>query len=108
MNFKNFIYFNCLLLLPTAAFSQGVAIKLHIRGVYESKITLLPLIGTNALKPIVERAGIKNGETTILSVSKDILPTEFVLRFDYKEKETSTPYPSEKHIFIYNQNLELW
>jgi thiol-disulfide isomerase/thioredoxin len=108
MNFKNFIYFNCLLLLPTAAFSQGVAIKLHIRGVYESKITLLPLIGTNALKPIVERAGIKNGETTSISVSKAQLPAEFVLRFDYKEKETSTPYPCEKHIIVNEQNLELW
>ena len=66
------------------------------------------MIGTNALKPIVERAGIKNGETTSISVSKAQLPAEFVLRFDYKEKETSAPYPCEKHIFISNQNLELW
>ncbi|PIV57628.1 MAG: alkyl hydroperoxide reductase, partial [Bacteroidetes bacterium CG02_land_8_20_14_3_00_31_25] len=66
------------------------------------------MIGTNALKPIVERAGIKNGETTSISVSKAQLPAEFVLRFDYKEKETSAPYPCEKHIFVNEQNLELW
>ena len=30
------------------------------------------------------------------------------MRFDYKEKESSTPYPSEKYIFINDQDLELW
>lgn len=79
-----------------------------MRGSFESKITLLPLSGANALKPIAEKSGIKNGETATISVSKTQLPGEFVVRFDYKEKETSTPYPSEKHIFIYNQNIELW
>lgn len=88
--------------------AQDVSIKIHISGVAESKITLLPLTGTNALKPIVEKSGIKNGKTQSISVSKDILPAEFVLRFDYKEKETSAPYPCEKHIIVNEQNLELW
>jgi hypothetical protein len=39
---------------------------------------------------------------------KSSLPGEFVLRFDYKENKESTPYPSEKYIFINNQDLELW
>jgi hypothetical protein len=30
------------------------------------------------------------------------------LRFDYKEKEASTPYPAEKYVFINDQNLEIW
>jgi thiol-disulfide isomerase/thioredoxin len=30
------------------------------------------------------------------------------LRFDYRETAASTPYPSEKNIFIYQQDLELW
>jgi hypothetical protein len=87
--------------------AQDITLKINLRGVYESKITLLPLTGNNPLKPIAERTGFKNGETAIISVSKDKLPAAFVLRFDYKEKETSTPYPSEKRIFIYNQNIEL-
>ena len=99
-----FLSFNCL--------AQGITLKINVRGVYESKITLMPLTGTNALKPVAERAGIKNGGTTTLFVNASheahLLPAEFVLRFDYKEKETSAPYPSEKHIFIYNQNIELW
>ncbi|PIX34676.1 MAG: alkyl hydroperoxide reductase, partial [Bacteroidetes bacterium CG_4_8_14_3_um_filter_31_14] len=87
---------------------NDLTLKINLRGVYESKITLLPLTGTNALKPIVGKSGIKNGETTILSVSNAQLPGEFVLRFDYKEKETGTPYPCEKHIFVNEQNIELW
>ncbi|WP_245681346.1 thioredoxin-like domain-containing protein [Arcticibacter eurypsychrophilus] len=88
--------------------AQDVTVKIHILGVYESKITLLPLVGANALKPLVEKVGIKSGEISTITVLKDRLPGTFVLRFDYKEKESSTPYPSEKYIFINNQNLELW
>jgi thioredoxin-related protein len=88
--------------------AQDATIAIHLRGVYESKISLLPLSGANALKPVAIVDSVKNGKATILKVSKDILPGEFVLRFDYKENATSTPYPSEKRIIIYNQNLELW
>jgi len=85
-----------------------VKITVHLRGVYESKISLLALSNNKTFKPILEIPGIKNGATTLLSVSKDKLPGEFVLRFDYKENESSTPYPSEKYIFINDQDLELW
>lgn len=88
--------------------AQDVIVKIHILGVYESKITLLPLVGTNALKPLIEKTGITSGGISVITVPKDRLPGTFVLRFDYKEKESSTPYPSEKYIFINNQNLELW
>ena len=88
--------------------AQDITLKIHLRGVFESKISLLPLTGTNILNPIAEREGIRNGETAIITVPRDKLPGEFVLRFDYRDKETSTPYPSEKHIIIYNQDLELW
>jgi thioredoxin-related protein len=76
--------------------------------VYESKISLLPLIGTNALKPVTIVDGVKNGETTILQIPADNLPGEFVIRFDYKENTASNPYPSEKRIIISNQDLVLW
>ncbi len=108
MNFTSFVAVLLFIWLNFQLPAQDITLKINLRGVYESKLILLPLIGTNALKPIAERAGFKNGETAIISVSKDKLPAEFVLRFDYKEKETSTPYPSEKRIFIYNQNIELW
>jgi len=89
-------------------YSQNITLKINMRGVADSKITLLNLSGSKSIEPIAEIASIKNGGTAVISVSEDKLPGEFVIRFDYKEKETSTPYNSEKHIFIYKQNLELW
>lgn len=88
--------------------TRDIPLTIHLRGVSESKISLLALSGSRAFKPIIEVPVVKNGETTTLNVSKEYLPGEFVLRFDYKEEETSTPYPSEKNIFIGAQNLELW
>ena len=85
-----------------------VSITIHLRSVYESKISLLSLSGSGTFKPVAEVQGITHGLTTQLSVSKDYLPGEFVLRFDYKETSSSSDYPCEKHIFINNQDLELW
>ena len=83
-------------------------ITIHLHGVSETKISLLSLSGENAQKPIAVIQIIKNGETTTLQVPEENLPGEFVLRFDYKENSSSTPYPSEKRIIINNQDLELW
>ncbi|MFZ4548998.1 MAG: alkyl hydroperoxide reductase, partial [Bacteroidales bacterium] len=96
--------------LPLQIFAQtqDVSLVIHLRGVSESKISLMSLSGTRLIKPILEVNGIKNGETTKLLVPKSSLPGEFVLRFDYKEKRESTPYPSEKSLIINNQDLELW
>jgi len=91
----------------SAQFLKDANITIHLRGVYESKISLLGL-SSRTFKPITEISGIKNGQTTKITVAKASLPGEFVLRFDYRETETSTPYPSEKYIFIFNQDLELW
>ncbi len=98
------------LLLPLHLFSQthDVNIIIHMRGVYESKVSLLALTGSGTFKPIYEVERVKNEESTLISVNDEYLPGEFVLRFDYKEKVTSTPYPSEKYIFINDQDMELW
>lgn len=99
-----------LIFLFRLSFAQlkDITLTLHLRGVYDSKISLLGLTPAGTFKPVLESPGIKNGETVSLSIPIDRLPGEFVLRFDYREKESSTPYPSEKYIFINNQDLELW
>lgn len=103
---------NAILLLNLSFFVSAqnpiVSIKIHLRGVSESKISMMALTGNKAFKTLVEVNGIKNGETTVIQVPKENLPGEFVLRFDYKEKVSSTPYPSEKYLFINTQDLELW
>jgi peroxiredoxin len=95
--------FSCL-----QAESQSVKLKIHLDGVYASKISVLPMSGIKALKPIIEVPAIQNGGSTTIEFPQDQLPGQFVLRFDYQEKETSNPYPSEKFIFVNKQNLELW
>jgi peroxiredoxin len=89
------------------AAAKDVTLKIHLFGVYKSKVTILSLAGAT-VKTIVESPAIANGETALVNIPKDYLPGEFVLRFDYEEKAGSTPYPAEKQVFVSNQNLELW
>ncbi len=104
----NFLLISALYALSIHVYGQDISVKIHLRGVSETNISLLPLSGPKQFKSITEVKGVKNGETTTLQVSKDYLPGEFVLRFDYKENPESTPYPSEKHILVGSQSLELW
>ena len=91
-HFRSIITALLLLSLNFQLSAQDIIIKINLRGVYESKISLMPLSGPNALKSIAESEGFKNGETAKITVSRDRLPGEFVLRFDYKEKESSTRF----------------
>jgi len=98
------------LVVTFRAMAQGksVTVTVHLRGVSESKLSILGLSGSKIYKPLVEVPVVANGEMAKLVVPAENLPGEFVLRFDYKEKKESTPYPSEKSIIINNQDLELW
>ncbi len=97
-----------LLTLSMAGQTAEVTITVHLRGVYDSKISLLALSPQRLFKPVAEVSGVRNGTTARIEVPKGVAPGECVLRFDYRETEGSTPYPSEKNIFINEQSLELW
>ncbi len=88
--------------------AQNVELKVHVMSVYSTKISLLPLSGSGALSPIIEKADVKNGEVSVLSIPAERTPGQFVLRFDYRDKESGNPYPSERYFFVGSQNLELW
>lgn len=96
----------CLVGIDTIA--QDRNLKVHIQGVYASKVSLLPTLGQNALKPIYESPLIKAGESIIITVPADQLPGQFVLRCNYQENAGSNPYPSERSLFVNGQDLELW
>lgn len=87
---------------------NDIDVNIHLRGVYESNISLLPMVGDNALRPIIEKKHVKDGASCKITIPKDRLPGQFVLRFDYTEKKGGSPYPAEKYFFVSNQNLELW
>jgi thiol-disulfide isomerase/thioredoxin len=86
----------------------GNSLTIHLRGVYDSSITLLALTANGTFRPVMDASEAENGKTAILEITKEQLPGEFVLRFDYREKPSSTPYPCEKRIFIGSQYIELW
>ena len=103
-------YFSTFVFVAFAFFcnAQDVNIRIHVKGVYSTKVSLLPLSGSGALKAFVEKNNISGGEIVDLTIPKDRLPGQFVLRFDYVDKQGAVPYPSEKNIIIGNQNLEIW
>ncbi|MFH1310745.1 MAG: thioredoxin family protein, partial [Candidatus Omnitrophota bacterium] len=83
-------------------------VTVHLQDVYDGKVSLIPFEGLKAIKPIAEVKGVKNGETAIMKVPEKYLPGEFVLRIDYRGKESDSPYPSERTIFINKQDIELF
>lgn len=107
MNIKKYIFSASLMLSAFQLRAQDVNVKLHLRGVYDSKFTLMEIKAGRAVK-LLEHPAVKSGGTALLKVPQDKLPGEFVLRLDYRDKESSTPYPSERHIFINKQDLEIW
>jgi hypothetical protein len=97
-------------LIPLQLLAQtgNVDLTIHVRGVYDSNITLLTLSDSRVYSSVIEIQGVKNGEKVTMSVPKETLPGEFVLRFNYRETELASPYPSEKNLIISGQNLEIW
>ncbi len=93
--------------LKLNAQAGDVNISIYMRGVYETKVSLLALTPAGTFKSIKERQGVKDGQIVAMEVPGENLPGEFFLRFDYKENATSTPYPCEKYMFIGKQDLEL-
>ena len=114
---KIFITYSFLLLFINFCFGQSaitakvgvksfndLTLKINLRGVYESKITLLPLTGTNALKPIVGKSGIKNGETTILSVST-LSYQESLYYVSITKKKKPVPLILAKNTFLLTSRI---
>ncbi len=98
----------CLLLVAgiLPAQKREVTVTIRLRGVYDSKVSLLGLTEARLFKPFAEIDRVGNGETAVLTVPADRLPGEFVLRFDYRKTEESTPYPSERYFFLNDQDVD--
>lgn len=94
--------------LTVNAQERDISVTFHLRGVASSDISILGMTPNGTMKPFTDVKAVNNGATVTLNVPKEKLPGEFVIRFDYREKPESTPYPSEKYVMINDQNLELW
>ena len=87
-------------------FSQANApfkFAISLKGVYESKVSLIKFDGNSYKQTIYSAEGIYS-KTEIKLEEKD-LPGQFVLRFDYKKKPGDQPYPAEIPIFLSKQNI---
>ncbi len=82
-------------------------LKVHLQGVFSAKVSLIPFEGLKAINPIAEVAQVKDGETTVIKIPAEYLPGEFLLRIDYRAKESDHPYPAERSIYINEQDVEL-
>lgn len=98
------------LFLWCTAFAQNkkVNVKIHIRGVAVTDISLIPLTGSHAFRPVLTSNGVAQDDSISFSIPPEYLPGEFMLRFDYKENLTASSYPSEKYIIANNQDLEFF
>jgi cytochrome oxidase Cu insertion factor (SCO1/SenC/PrrC family) len=83
-------------------------LTVHLRGVFDAKIKLTPYEGLKAIKTIAEQSGVKRNETATLVIPEKYLPGEFVLRIDYRSKESDSPYPAERSLYINKQDIEIF
>ncbi len=85
--------------------SENISLTVHLRGVFDSKITVIPYKNGRIDSPLKEVQGVK--DSTVIVIPRDELPGQFLLRMDYRQKEKDQPYPSEFVFFMSNHNLSI-
>ena len=103
---QKFLFAATMLLSLWAKGEEKRTLTVKMRGVYESKITLSPFNGVRVSHPIAVEKGVKNGDQVIFTLPDSLLPGEFLVRFDYKAKETDFPYPSELRLYLNKENIK--
>lgn len=83
-------------------------LTVHLQEVFDAKVSLTPFEGLKAINPIAEVPNVKADERAVIKIPAENLPGEFVLRLDYRAKETDQPYPSERIIYINNRDIEIF
>jgi len=96
-----------LVLLQIVCHAEPRHLSIKLRGVYDSKITLTPFDGVRFALPLTVASGVKTGEETHFVIPDSLLPGEFLIRFDYRAKETDTPYPSELQLYINSEDIAI-
>jgi thioredoxin-related protein len=80
-------------------------ITIHLRGVYNSKVTLTPYANGRYQAPLVVVPDV-TGEVK-LNVPATNLPGQFLLRMDYRKKAEEQPYPAEFVFYMSDHDLRL-
>ena len=103
---KKIMVFSCLVLLTAGALqAKKQELTVCLRGVSDSKITLKPFNGITFGQPLRVRNDIKSGEKVIFEIPGEMLPGEFMLRFDYRKDQDSNPYPGELQLYLNKESI---
>lgn len=94
-----------LMLANFAGNAQTRKLTINLRGVYESKITLSPFNGVRVEKALGATDVVKPGDVVDFDIPVSNLPGEFLIRFDYRAKESDSPYPSELQLYINKEDI---
>ena len=97
-----------LALAQLAGAAEPHTLTIGLRGVYDSKITLTPFNGVRTSRPLRIQNEVKSGGQVRFEIPEDLLPGEFLIRFDYRKTETDTPYPGELQLYLNNENIEVY
>ena len=96
------------MLVCTSMYASPRTLTVKLRGVYDSKITLTPFDGLRFGSPLTVAPGVKAGSEVQFVVPDSLLPGEFLIRFDYRAKETDTPYPSELSLYLNREDIHVY
>jgi REP element-mobilizing transposase RayT/thiol-disulfide isomerase/thioredoxin len=80
---------------------------IDLQGIFDAKVSLMPFEGARPAKPIAEAPNVKGNERITVKIPDQYLPGEFILRIDYRAKETDRPYPAERNIYVNKQDVEV-
>jgi hypothetical protein len=98
------------MILSTMGFGQITkerSVKVQLRQIVDADISITPFNGLKAVTPIEEIKALKNNETATFLIPEKYIPGEFVLRINYRAKESDAPYPSERYIYLFKQDIVL-
>ncbi|MDP8297308.1 MAG: hypothetical protein RAP41_03895 [Candidatus Orphnella occulta] len=82
-------------------------LTIHLQGVSSATASLKPFGGAKAISPIAKTQDAKNGKTAVIKIPAQYLPREFLLKIDYRDKETDFLSHTGRYIFINKQDIEL-
>lgn len=94
-----------ILLAQKSVAEETRKITVNLRGVYDSKITITPFNGVRFALPLSVVPEVKAGNNAIFEIPNNLLPGEFLFRFDYRAKESDHPYPSELQLYINREDI---
>jgi len=88
-----------------SAGERTVIVKL--RGVYESGINVMAFDGVGFTLPAGEIAGVKPGVSVKFTIPEQLLPGEFLFRFEYREKTGGKSLQSEIPLIINKEDISV-